>query len=93
VQTAASVLNVIYLMLAHPEVQEKAQEELDRVVGRQRLPDFSDRERLPYINAILKEILRWYPTTPLGIPHLSTEDDEYKGMAIPKSTLIVTNIW
>jgi cytochrome P450 len=80
-------------MLAHPKVQEKAQEELDLVVGRHRLPDFSDRESLPYINAILKEVLRWYPNTPLGIPHLTTEDDVYKGMMIPKGSLIVTNIW
>jgi cytochrome P450 len=50
----------------NPDVVRKAQEELDAVVGRERLPDFSDRPSLPYINAIVKEVLRWYPVFPLG---------------------------
>jgi cytochrome P450 len=80
-------------MLTHPKVQEKAQKELDEVISRHRLPDFSDRESLPYMNAIVKEVLRWYPNTPLGAPHLTTEEDDYKGMRIPKKTMILTNIW
>jgi cytochrome P450 len=48
----------ILAIVTHPEVQVKAQEELDRVVGRERLPEFSDRSKLPYINAIIKEVLR-----------------------------------
>jgi cytochrome P450 len=80
-------------MLTHPRVQEKAQEELDEVIGRDRLPEFSDRESLPYVNAIVKEVLRWYPNTPLGIPHATTEEDDYKGMRIPKGSLIIMNVW
>ena len=48
-------------MVLYPDVQRKAQEELDRVVGRDRLPDLSDRDALPYVNAVLKEIFRWQP--------------------------------
>ena len=55
-------------MANHPWVQEKAQAELDAVVGLDRLPECSDRENLPYINAIISELLRWQPVTPLG-PH------------------------
>ena len=52
--------------MLHPESQKKAQEELDRVVGRDRLPDFGDLEYLPYIRAIVMEAFRWQPTLPLG---------------------------
>ena len=53
-------------MLQHPEVQERAQAEIDAVVGTNRLPDFDDRPNLPYVEAILMEILRMYPVAPLG---------------------------
>jgi cytochrome P450 len=49
------------LMALHPEAQKKAQEEIDRVVGRHRLPNFEDRDSLPYVNAVVKEVLRWHP--------------------------------
>lgn len=54
-------------MVMHPEVVKKAQDELDRIVGHDRLPDFSDRESLPYISAIIQEVLRWNPVAPLGM--------------------------
>ena len=53
-------------MLLHPEMQKKVQDELDSVTGRERLPTFEDRPRLPYISAICKELLRWRPVVPLG---------------------------
>ena len=53
-------------IVAFPEVQKKAQAELDEVVGRHRLPTFADYERLPYIRAIVKESLRWKTVDPLG---------------------------
>jgi cytochrome P450 len=92
-KTASAILNFFYLMLSHPEAQAKAQEEMDRVIGRYRLPDFSDRDSLPYTNAILKEVLRYYPNVPLGLPHAGLEEGEYKGMRIPKGSLIIMNIW
>ena len=53
-------------MLLHPEMQKKAQDEIDAVTGQERLPTFEDRPRLPYVNAICKELLRWKPVVPLG---------------------------
>lgn len=53
-------------MALNPEIQRCAQEEIDRVVGTHRLPDFSDREHLPYITAVMKEALRWHPPAPTG---------------------------
>ncbi|KAI0290257.1 cytochrome P450 [Multifurca ochricompacta] len=80
-------------MIAHPEVQKHAQAELDAVVGRSRTPTFSDAPDLPYIQAVVKEILRWRPALPFALPHATTEDDWYDGMFVPKGTLCLANLW
>jgi hypothetical protein len=61
-------------MCLYPEVQSRAQAELDRVVGSDRLPTFDDRDRLPYVNALCTELFRWMPVGPVGkfVLHLST---------------------
>ncbi|KAF4426108.1 O-methylsterigmatocystin oxidoreductase [Fusarium acutatum] len=82
--TWATCVIFILNMVLHPEIQEKAQQELDAVIGSDRLPDFSDRPALVYIEHIVQEIYRWSPLAPLGIPHKSLHDDIYKGMLIPK---------
>ena len=62
-----SVLHWFFLaMVLYPEAQKKAQEELDAVTEMTRLPEFSDRESLPYVEALCLECLRWNPATPLG---------------------------
>ena len=81
------------MMALHPHVVRKAQEELDRVVGNERLPELSDRENLPYISALLKELLRWTCPLPFGVPKRVTEDDIYKGFFIPAGATILENIW
>jgi cytochrome P450 len=83
----------ILAMLAYPETQARAHAELDAVVGRARLPTFADYTHLPYIRAMVKEILRWRPVAPLGTPHRCTEDDWYEGMFIPKGTICIPNAW
>jgi cytochrome P450 len=80
-------------MLAYPETQSRAHAELDSVVGRERLPTFADYPHLPYIRAMVKEILRWRPSGPQAAPHSSTEDDWYEGMFIPKGTICIPNVW
>lgn len=54
-------------MVLHPEILKRAQDEVDAVVGRLRLPNLNDRQNLPYIDAIVKEVLRWRPVAPLGV--------------------------
>lgn len=80
-------------MALNPEVQAKAQEEIDHVIGPNKLPTFDDRDKLPYIEAIVKETLRWHPVAPMCIPHLCTQDDIYEGHFIPKGSIIMPNIW
>jgi cytochrome P450 len=89
-----SVLRGFFLVMAlHPHVVRKAQEELDRVVGSERLPELSDWESLPYISALMKELLRWTCPVPLGVPKIATEDDIYNGRLIPASATIFENMW
>ena len=96
-------------MTIYPDVQKKAQAEIDAVVGPNRLPDFQDRSSLPYINAVVKEASRWNLVLPFGrdfdmiiisiltsfegVPHMSTLDDEYNGFYIPKGTMMIANAW
>jgi cytochrome P450 len=80
-------------MLAYPETQARAQTELDEVVGRDRLPTFEDYPHLPYIRAMVKEVLRWSSVTPMSVPHRSSEDDWYEGMFIPKGSICIPNVW
>jgi cytochrome P450 len=80
-------------MIANPEVQKHAQAELDAVVGRSRVPTLSDVPNLPYIQAMVKEVLRWRPPLPFALPHRTTEDDWYNGMFIPKGTICLPNLW
>lgn len=80
-------------MAMHPEVQKKAQAELDVVVGASRLPQFSDRGTLPYANALIAELFRFHVVAPLGIPHRTTADEEYMGYLIPAGTIVSPNIW
>jgi len=90
--TANALITFIFHMIKYPDIQRKAQEELDGVVGRERLPDFEDKKSMPYIEALYKEILRINPISPI-VPRSVISDDEYKGMLIPKDSAILANIW
>ncbi|KAF5345774.1 hypothetical protein D9758_011886 [Tetrapyrgos nigripes] len=79
--------------LAASFLQAKAQEQLDQVVGRSRAPSFADAKHLPYIWAIIKEMLRWRPPAPISVPHATSADDYYEGYFIPKGTLCIPNVW
>ncbi|TBU41985.1 cytochrome P450 98A3 [Dichomitus squalens] len=91
--TNATMEAFLLAMALYPQAQEKAQAELDAVVGTERLPEFSDRPSLPYIDALVQELLRWYPVTPIGVPHRVVADDEYNGYVIPGGATIFVNVW
>jgi cytochrome P450 len=91
--TATTVVLFILYMIQNPEAQRKGQEEMDRVVGTERLPTWEDIPKLKYLNLILQECYRMCPLSPLGIPHASSEDDIYNGMFIPKGTIVYQNVW
>ncbi|KAF7371336.1 Cytochrome P450 [Mycena sanguinolenta] len=98
--TSAAQIKAFFLAMSlYPEVQAAAQKEIDAVVGADRLPDISDRERLPYVNALCKEVLRFHVSVPTGVPHRAREDliyDRGEGatpVLIPKDSLVIANIW
>jgi len=91
--TKSALKTFLLTMVLNPRIMKKAQEELDRVVSKGHLPDFSDRESLPYINAVVKELLRWNPPLPIGLPHRVTQDDVYRGYLIPAGSTIILNAW
>ncbi|KAH9006150.1 cytochrome P450 [Lactarius hatsudake] len=92
VPTTAAVSSLFLALILYPEVQKRAQAEIDLVTSRDRLPTYDDKPRLPYIEAMSKELMRWQMVTPLG-PHATTDDDFYRGYFIPKGAVVVTNGW
>jgi cytochrome P450 len=91
--TSVSTLTTFILaMTLHPEAQKRAQAELDTVLG-DRLPTFSDRDNLPFVTAVMKEVLRWIPVLPLAVPHRAINSDQYKGYYIPAGASVLGNTW
>ncbi|EIN04655.1 CyP450 monooxygenase [Punctularia strigosozonata HHB-11173 SS5] len=89
-----SALSTFFLAMAmHPEIVRIAWKELDSVLDGQRLPAFNDQERLPYITAICKEVMRWQTPSPLAAVHSSIADDVYEGYFLPKGTMFFGNAW
>lgn len=91
--TGTTLNNFMLCMVLFPEVQRRAQEELDRVVGSERLPQWEDEANLPYVRSVIKEVMRWRPVNKFGMPHATSEDDWYEGMFIPKGSVVVLNWW
>jgi len=93
-ESSASIMQWFFkACVIHPEFVHEAQQELDQVVGRDRLPEFSDRENLPYIDAVISELHRWSPLSPMPFYHTTSEADTYRGFTISKGTTVIANTW
>lgn len=90
---SSTIATFFLYMILYPEVQKKAQQEIDSVISPYKLPTTTDRPRLPYVNAILKECLRILPVSPLVAPHCLRQEDSYLSYRIPKKSVIYANIW
>jgi cytochrome P450 len=91
IDTTATTLEWLFYILGNePETQRKMHEELDKVVG-DRLPAWEDRDNLPYVNAVICELMRWKHFAPFGLPHMTLQDTEIGGYAIPKGAQILVN--
>jgi cytochrome P450 len=91
---SSTLYGFVQAMVLFPEVQKKAQEKLDRVVGKDRLPEMEDMDSLRYIRGCMKEPLHWMLTTVIGaVPHAVTKDDEYMGYLIPKGAGVLNNVY
>ncbi|KAJ7251434.1 cytochrome P450 [Mycena rebaudengoi] len=90
--TSAALGTFILAMLANPDVQKRAQEEIDAVVHEGHLPSFEDEESLPYVSALVKEVLRWKPVIPITA-HAVAVEDTYRGYRIPAGSIVIANTW
>ncbi|KAG1804497.1 cytochrome P450 [Suillus subaureus] len=88
----STIYSFFLAMTLFPDVQKKAQAEIDAVVGPDRLPSFADRDSLPYTEALVKEVFHWSVVGPTAVPHCVTEDDIHDGYHIPKGSLVIPNI-
>ncbi|XP_046547616.1 cytochrome P450 2D14-like [Haliotis rubra] len=93
ITTKPTMYTALAAMVNFPEVQKKIQEEIQRVVGKDRLPGLEDRNKMPYSRAVELELYRYY--TPIGAagPRTTTQDCSYKGYSIPKGTKVIYNVW
>jgi cytochrome P450 len=91
--SASATIVFIMAMAAFPDVLAKAQKEVDELCGPDRMPGKDDTGRLPYMRAIMLELLRWRPVTPTAVPHQSTVEDTYNGYIIPNDSTIFMNTW
>ncbi|XP_063039727.1 cytochrome P450 1B1-like [Engraulis encrasicolus] len=92
--TVSTALNWIVLMLVtHPHHQVQLQEQVDKVVGRDRLPTMEDRSSLPFLDAFIYETMRYTSFVPVTIPHATTADVTFEGLHIPKDTVVFVNQW
>ncbi|KAI0066611.1 cytochrome P450 [Artomyces pyxidatus] len=91
--TSAALASLFLALVLHPEVQTRAQAEVDAATGGKRLPTFEDRPQMPYVDAVCKELLRWNLVAPSAVPHAAMEEDTYNGYYIPKGAIIIANLW
>lgn len=80
-------------LLNHPEVLNKARDEIDSKIGLDRLVEESDISNLPYLRNIVSETLRLYPAGPLMVPHMASEDCKVRGYDMPRGTMLLVNVW
>ncbi|KAJ7640572.1 cytochrome P450 [Mycena rosella] len=98
--TLTATLTALFLaLLANLQAQRKAQAEIDKVVGMGHLPSFGDEEAMPYVSALVKELMRWWTVTPLElhrsvpIPHFLAVEEAYRGYGVPAGSIVIGNVW
>ncbi|XP_051818217.1 cytochrome P450 2D14 isoform X2 [Antechinus flavipes] len=90
--TSTTLQWALLILLRHPDVQKKVQEEVDQVIGRNRKPTMKDQAHMPFTNAVIHEIQRFSDIIPLAIPHMTSRDTEIQGFFIPKGTTMIINL-
>ncbi|XP_015991285.2 cytochrome P450 2D14 [Rousettus aegyptiacus] len=82
----------LLLMILHPDVQRRVQQEIDEVIGQARRPEMGDQDRMPFTTAVIHEVQRFADIVPLGLPHMTSRDIEVQGFLIPKATTLIINL-
>ncbi|PVF95229.1 cytochrome P450 [Serendipita vermifera] len=90
--TSSALLNFISIMILYPDVQKTIQKEIDGIAGQGASLTTAEIQTLTFLKATWRESLRFHPPAPTGVPHFTTEDSVWKGISIPKNTVIMPNI-
>ncbi|XP_004437995.1 PREDICTED: cytochrome P450 2D14-like [Ceratotherium simum simum] len=92
VTTSTTLAWALLLMILHPDVQRRVQQEIDEVIGQARRPEMGDQAHMPFTMAVVHEVQRFGDIIPLGLPHMTSRDIEVQGFRIPKGTWLFTNL-
>ncbi|XP_062971619.1 cytochrome P450 2D17-like [Cynocephalus volans] len=92
VTTSTTLTWALLLMILHPDVQRRVQQEIDEVIGQMRQPELKDQDHMPFTTAVVHEVQRFGDIIPLGVPHMTSRDIEVQGFLIPKGTKLITNL-
>ncbi|XP_007523529.2 cytochrome P450 2D17-like [Erinaceus europaeus] len=92
VTTSTTLAWALLLMILHPDMQRRVQQEIDEVIGQSRPPEMADQAHMPYTMAVIHEVQRFGDIVPLGVPHMTSRDTEVQGYRIPKGTVLLTNL-
>ncbi|XDA75257.1 hypothetical protein R6Z07M_005467 [Ovis aries] len=92
VTTSTTLAWALLLMILHPDVQRRVQQEIDEVIGKVRRPEMGDQAFMPFTVAVVHEVQRFADIIPLGLPHMTSRDIEVQGFHIPKGTTLITNL-
>ncbi|XP_062241317.1 uncharacterized protein LOC133951410 [Platichthys flesus] len=87
--TSSTIRYAISVLIKYPDIQEKMQQEIDRVVGKDRCPKMEDRKSLPFTDAVIHEVQRFLDIVPFSLPHYALTDISFRGYTIPKDTAII----
>ncbi|TKS73756.1 Cytochrome P450 2D15 [Collichthys lucidus] len=90
--TANTLLTAFLYLMNYPQIQERCQQEIDKVMDGKEEANFEDRHQMPYVQAVIHEIQRMANTVPLSVFHCTTKDTEVMGYSIPKGTTIIPNL-
>ncbi|XP_055422166.1 cytochrome P450 2D14 [Bubalus kerabau] len=92
VTTSTTLAWALLLMILHPDVQRRVQQEIDEVIGQVRRPEMGDQALMPFTVAVVHEVQRFADIVPLGLPHMTSRDIEVQGFHVPKGTTLITNL-
>ncbi|KAJ7660066.1 cytochrome P450 [Mycena rosella] len=91
--SAAFLLSLVLILGLYLEYQERARQEIEFVVGTTRIPELEDFKKMPFLDALIKEVIRIRPAFPIGIPHRITKEIRYKNYIVPKNATVILNIY